>query len=1015
MGILFVSLGMLGLSGCSDRSPSASGNVAQLEPYAVHAKSSSQPQVLVAEHRPMNLSATFSAGRVAVRAPNEDANDDSAFELGATAWGCAGAMHELPSVEPVASETHPGGVEYRHADFDEWYLTGPAGLEQGFTVRRLPECAARGAALRIQLAFQTADGFSSVPSNIPNEALLRAPGNRLLHYGQARAEDASGGEYAVNVELGVKLALQLDATRAVLPLIVDPLAWVQQTKLTPTDGAAGAGFGFVVAFSGDTALIAAPGDNHGLGASAGAVYVFVRSGTAWSLQQKLVAQDGAAADTFGWAIALNGDTALIGAPGDDDSATNSGSAYLFQRSAGTWTQIKKLTASDAMANDRFGTAVALSNAVALVGAPFADNGVIADNGAAYTFQGPAWSAQTKLLPIGAPRDHSGAAVAISGARLALGCDRENGYVVSFYDFVNGAWTAALGGVSSTDPALAHYASALAMSANYTVVGAQLMDPPKVSTLGSVLVVSNANHTVQSTLKASDGALGDQFGNAVAISESDVILIGSPKDDDKGTDSGSAYVFGFANGWTQQQKLTASDGTQSDVFGWSVALSGGTALLGAPTYQTKAGAAYTESYGSTNGTACAQSSECGSGFCVEKVCCNSACNGTCQSCLQKNRGGNSGGDGTCGNVRSGTDPLDACPTDDGNTCQKSGLCDGKGACTLYALGTSCTLSECASATSATLNSACSGLGECKPTATVPCQLGYRCVSGVCKSGCHANSDCDATLGFVCAQTGDCKQPKGAACNADDNCSTGTCQWGHCCLANADGVCSKPLGIDCALGSECGSGTCSAGVCCNSECGGACESCALPASKGTCSATSGPACGQTGGSPGASGEAGQGAGPGLGQGGLGGTSGSGSGGDGNVTLGGSAGFEFGGSSGFEFGGSSGFGLNGGAGFGFAGSAGFEQGGLSADAGLGSGDGAEVAGGPSAHAGNGGNAGQSALSRAGHAGTGLADDQLSTACGCRAAGGRSTPSVFGLSLALLFTCARRRKRGAETAQRH
>ncbi len=1011
-------LGVALLSACSDRTPVASIDDT---PYAAHPKSPSQAQLLVAEHRPMHLSTTFAAGRVSVRAPSDDASDVPAFELGAVAWGCADAMQPIPSVAPAASASavHPGGVEYRHQDFDEWYVMGPLGLEQGFTIRHLPECAARGAPLTIELAFQAADGFSSGPSDVPNEAWLQGPGNRRLHYGQAHAEDARGGEFAVNIETRATLRLELDASRAVLPLLVDPLAWAEQTKLTATDSGVGDAFGAAVAVSADTALIGAPA-NGGLATASGSAYVFVRAGNLWLLQQKLQAKDGTAFDAFGTAVALNGDTAIIGAPGDDDSAVDSGSAYVFVRTNGVWTQTKKLTGSDPAAGNRFGSAISMSASVAVIGAPFADTAT-PDSGVAYTYLGPTWTQQAKIAPAGAANDHNGAGVAISGDRLALGSDRALGNALFFYRFVNGAWQNA-GTANSTNPALSHYGSALAMSTNYTVVGAR-SGVSSSSPSGLALVFSNANIATQYTLSPSDLAAGDLFGSAVAISSNDTILVASPKDDDKGVDSGSVYVFSFGAAWVQQQKLTASDGVAADGYGSALALSGTAALIGAPSFGDKTGAAYVEGYLATNGTACAQNSECGSGFCVENVCCNSACTGACQSCLQANKVNGGGANGSCGNVRVGFDPHDSCTMDVSNPCSNAGFCDGKGACALSLAGTSCTLSACASLTSGILNSACDGLGDCKPVATVPCQLGYQCVNAVCKSGCSANSDCDQALGYACTPTGECKKPKGTACSADSDCSTGTCQYGSCCLANADGVCSKPLGTECALGSECSSGQCENGVCCGSACTGQCQSCALPASKGICSAISDPPCSSgTGGSAGAPGQAGQAGDAGLAQGGFagnlgfGGTAGVSSGFGGSVGLAGSVGF----AGNLGFAGSTGFAGNAAAGaLGLGGSAGFGPGGPTGNAGTGARAGLELAGtsagGQTGDSGSAGKAGASAFPRAGGPGDPLQDEQWAKACGCRLAGSRgATQSACAVFVALLLAGLRRRSRRAQPTRR-
>src|SRR5207244_2622086 len=132
-----------------------------------------------------------------------------------------------------------------------------------------------------------------------------------------------------------------------------------------------------VAVSGDTALVGAYGDNHG------SVYVFTRAGGVWTQQAKLTASDGAVGDVFGYNVALSGDTALVGAR---NANAQQGAAYVFTRSGGVWTQQQKLTAGDGVAQDHFGRGVALSGDTALVGASGDDVGAAnTSEGSAYVF------------------------------------------------------------------------------------------------------------------------------------------------------------------------------------------------------------------------------------------------------------------------------------------------------------------------------------------------------------------------------------------------------------------------------------------------------------------------------------------------------------------------------------------------------------------------------------------------------------------------------------------------------
>jgi hypothetical protein len=196
-----------------------------------------------------------------------------------------------------------------------------------------------------------------------------------------------------------------------------------QAELLSADRKANDNFGQSVALSadGEFAIVGAPFATGTTAANTGAAYVFVRSGTTWVQQAKLLAADNAAGDYFGVSVALSADgsTALIGADQADGSGTiNNGAAYVFTRTDGQWTQQAKFLAADAVSDDYFGVSVAISadGNSAVVGALFEDsNGAIA-NGAVYVFSrdGTAWTQQAKLLAADAVSDdYAGASVALS--------------------------------------------------------------------------------------------------------------------------------------------------------------------------------------------------------------------------------------------------------------------------------------------------------------------------------------------------------------------------------------------------------------------------------------------------------------------------------------------------------------------------------------------------------------------------------------------------------------------------
>ena len=198
--------------------------------------------------------------------------------------------------------------------------------------------------------------------------------------------------------------------------------WTQQAKLSASDGAAGDMFGgnsVALSNDGNTAAIGASRDD----SSKGSVYIFTRSGTTWTQQAKLTAADGVASDTFSISTSISGDgnTVAVGASGDDSSK---GSVYIFIRSGTTWSQQAKIVAADGIANDQFGRSVSLTTdaEAVLIGSNGSDIDSISDCGAAYTFikTGSSWTQLNKLSPAAkAANGNFGSAVAIAGNGSAV--------------------------------------------------------------------------------------------------------------------------------------------------------------------------------------------------------------------------------------------------------------------------------------------------------------------------------------------------------------------------------------------------------------------------------------------------------------------------------------------------------------------------------------------------------------------------------------------------------------------
>ena len=207
-----------------------------------------------------------------------------------------------------------------------------------------------------------------------------------------------------------------------------------------------------------------------------------------------------------------------------------GSVYVYSRSGGSWVETARLTASDGVGSAAFGASVAISADTLVIGAPWDDdNGT--SSGSVYLFSrsGDSWVETAKLTA------SDGRAFDVFGYSVAIDAD-----------------TVAIGATQFRDGA------------------------------GSAYVFSRYGDSWVETVKliAPDGAVHDGFGSSIAVA-GDTVMVGAPRDDDKGTSSGSVYLFVASGGrWVEEAKRTASDGAAYDRFGWSVAADGGTVAIGA---------------------------------------------------------------------------------------------------------------------------------------------------------------------------------------------------------------------------------------------------------------------------------------------------------------------------------------------------------------------------------------------------------------------------------------------------
>lgn len=374
-----------------------------------------------------------------------------------------------------------------------------------------------------------------------------------------------------------------------IPVVLGfPDAELQQ--LLATDAGPSDALGYTVAISsdGNTAVAGA--------ISEGAIYVFLRTNGVWNQSQKIVpAVFGPTGAGLGYSLEISDDGTRIaaGSPYNDTVVSNGGAIYVYDRSGDTFTETDILYSADAASDDRFGWHIGMSaDGKVIVGGSVLDDPRGSASGSAYVFElvNGAWTQRAKLVPSdGATGDEFGTAISVSGDGSVVLVGAKNANISGVND-TGAAWIFTRSGdtwpqtakISPTDIALNdHFGWATAISYDGTLaLIASPHDDDKGSGSGSAYMFENVGGTWNQIRKfvASDGLAVDFFGQFVAMSNNgDIVAISAPGDDDAGIASGSVYIYernkdtGF---WAQTQKFHASDRAGSDQYGNALALSGG---------------------------------------------------------------------------------------------------------------------------------------------------------------------------------------------------------------------------------------------------------------------------------------------------------------------------------------------------------------------------------------------------------------------------------------------------------
>jgi len=593
------------------------------------------------------LAADFAQSGVVVRAGAR----------GGTGWGLAfegygrGRWTDSASSAAARPQASANRVEYRRGDLTEWYVNGPLGIEQGFSLARPPSHTGKLAdqPLTIALAL-SGDLTASLDSNGTGLSLKQHDGQAVLRYSGLSAQDAAGRQLRSWIELrGSQLLLQINDAGAHYPVIVDP--WVQAVVLSVSSPVTGE-FGRAVAVAGNTIVVGAPTTTVLGNANQGAVFVFVEPATGgWAAASmcELTASNGKAGDFFGGSVGIDagGDTIVVGAS-QALGAGGTGLAYVFvEPTPGGWsttsTYNSELLGDDVTLFGQFGSSVAIDAGgdTVVVGAsfnPFIGYGSTDPNnqkGEAYVFveptgagvptwtPGPLFETAKLVASDGKAGDALGFSVGIneSGNTVVAGATDatiNTQYQGAAYVFVEPTVGGVPTWVTPTTPPTFNaklFASdampdsylgwSVGISGNTVVAGAyQATIVSSIPGQGAAYVfvdpgptpadwvTPTAMPTYNAVLTASDGAAGDEFGTSVAISGSTVVV--SAAATAAGTGAGAAYVFAepTTGVWTNTStSVEVTGGTAGSSFGDSVGINGNTIVVGALGAKSGQGAAY----------------------------------------------------------------------------------------------------------------------------------------------------------------------------------------------------------------------------------------------------------------------------------------------------------------------------------------------------------------------------------------------------------------------------------------
>ncbi len=661
----------------------------------------------------------------------------------------------------------------------EWWRSLPEGLEHGLDLRARPEGAG-------PLIIDVDVGPDVSVRNLSSTSVAMFAGRaRVARYDGLVVSDARGTRLPAHMAASSRgLRITVDDELAQYPLVVDPILAVEEAELTPSGSPFDSRFGIAVSMAADESrlLVGAFGQD----AARGSARVFARTGGSWTEEAALQGLPAAPDDRFGWSVAMNADGSrvAVGAPLSDVVVSDGGAVWIFSRTGTTWTE------------------------------------------------------EAQLFGIGGASDELGSSVAISadGTRVVAGLPLDEPYIggsafVWAYDGSTWQWDAWLWPTELTAGARFGHSVAISGDGTRILIGARDDDTMGGEGAGSasVFVWSGSSWSEEAKLVAEDGAAGDGFGMSVALSANgDRAFVGAWHDDaPAGDDAGSVRVFARVGSvWTAEASLLGSG--EFDLLGSSVSASGDGALLAAGAWGddtfagsarlfTRSGSAWTADVtlqpaglpqffgfgrvslggsgerllvGAPGGevasvftlealaTACASSADCGGGPCVDGYCCNDPCSGGQDDCLACSIAAGGSEDGICTPRVAGAGCSDGSVCTTGDVCDAAGSCQGGPALSCDD-GNECSTDDCDPAVGCTTSPLPAGT-DCDDDDA--CTTSDQCNdAGTCVGGVLDCSDAEECTIDGCDPSLGCTHeaaPDGTPCDSGDGrCSGGTCILGE----------------------------------------------------------------------------------------------------------------------------------------------------------------------------------------------------------------------------------------------